>query len=195
MADFTISGIASGIDWNSMLDRIMEKAKKPAYVVLEKRDTLERKKGLFEEMKVAMQKLQSSLAPMKMDSTYKAKEVEIGRLDSNGSYKGVLTATVNADAEVNVHDLEVLQLARSQVQRSNSITGALSGVFTGPLYGLSSAGFWLSTGGRRLRVTAQATDTLASLAHKINHMLKTQETPVGVTASVVDDRLVLKSDR
>lgn len=194
MADMSISGIASGVDWDGMMAKILERAKKPAYVMLEKRDTLERKKSLFEEFRIALQKLNSTLSPLKLPSTYKAKGIEIERTDRSGSHKGVLTATVNADAAVNVYDLEVLKLAKSQVQRSNAFTGNLGGAFTGPLSGLSQSAFWVHIGGRKLRIEVNAADTLESLAKRINTALKTQRPPMGVTASVVDNKLILKSD-
>lgn len=196
MADMSVSGIASGINWDEMITKILNKAKKPALVMVEKRDTLSRKKEYFEEFKIALQKLNSALSPLKLPSTYKAKGIEIDRIDKSGSYKGVLTATVNADAEVNVHDLEVLKLAKSQVQRSNSFSGTLGagGVFSGPLNGLNQSAFWIGIGGRRLRIEVHSDDTLESLAKRINMTLKTQKPPFGVTASVVDKKLILKSD-
>ena len=102
MASMSISGVVSGMDWDSMIDEIITNAAKPAQVQVSKRQNLTNKKSLFEEMKVTMNSLQSSLTPLKLPSTYKAKQVDIERIDTNGSYKGVLTATVNADAEVNV---------------------------------------------------------------------------------------------
>ncbi len=194
MADMSVSGIASGINWDEMITKILNKAKKPALVMVEKRDTLSRKKEYFEEFKIALQKLNSALSPLKLPSTYKAKGIEIERIDKSGSYKGVLTATVNADAEVNVHDLEVLKLAKSQVQRSNAFSDKISGAFTGALSGASEAHFWISIGGRRLRIEVHSEDTLESLAKRINTTLKTQRPPFGVTASVVDKKLILKSD-
>ena len=195
MADMSISGIASGVDWDGMMAKILERSKKPAYVMLEKRDKLERKKSLFEEFRIALQKLNSSLSPLKRPSTYKAKEVKIERLDRSGSYKGVLTATVNADAAVNVHDLQVVKLAKSQVQRSNAFGGTLDGAFSsGPLNGQSQSAFWIAMGGKRLRIEVNSTDTLESVAKRINTTLKTQRPPLGMTASVVDNKLILKSD-
>lgn len=194
MADMSVSGIASGINWDEMIAKILDKAKKPALVMVEKRDKLTRKQEYFEEFQIALQKLNSALSPLKLPSTYKAKGLEIERIDKSGSYKGVLTATANADAEVNVHDLEVLKLAKSQVQRSNAFTDKLSGAFTGALSGASEAHFWIGIGGRRLRIEVRSDDTLESLAKRINTALKTQRPPFGVTASVVDNKLILKSD-
>ncbi|MDR1978072.1 MAG: flagellar filament capping protein FliD [Synergistaceae bacterium] len=191
MADMSITGIASGIDWDSMVTQMLENAKKPAYVILDKRDKLELKKTLWEELRVSMQALQSALSPLKLSSTFKAKQVEIERIDRNTSYKGVLTATVNADAAINVYDLEVLKLAQGQTSRSNNFS-ADQKLVTNDSY------FYVNAGGHKVRVDVSEDDTLQSLADKINTKFKTQVPPVAVTATVVPEgsnhRLVLKSD-
>jgi flagellar capping protein FliD len=179
----SITGIVSGIDWDSMVTQLIENAQKPALVQLEKRDKLELKKTLWEEIQVGLQALQSSLSSLKLASTFTAKEVEIERIDRNTSYKGVLTATVNADAEINVHDLEVVQLAAKQVTRSNMFTTAGTNGY-----------FYVSAGGQKVRIDVASTDTPESLAEKINTQLKTQDLPVAVTAAVVDSKLILSSD-
>lgn len=195
MASTTVSGVASGIDWEGIIKKMTEMASRPAQVQVNKRKNLSNKKTLFEEMKVAMQKMHSSISSLKLPSTYRAKEVKVERVDSNGSYKGVLTASVTSDAEVNVYSLEVRQLAKAQLQRSNSFSGSLSDAFTGPLQGLTSSRLWISSGGRKAQVDVLASDTLESLAKRINTTIKTMNPPMGVTASVVDGRLILKSDR
>ncbi len=196
MASTTVSGVASGIDWEGIIKKMTEMASRPAQVQVNKRKNLNNKKTLFEEMKVAMQKMHSSISSLKLPSTYRAKEVKVERVDSNGSYKGVLTASVTSDAEVNVYNLEVQQLARAQLQRSNSFSDSLSEVFKkGPLNGLTSTRLWISSGGRKAQVEVLASDTLDSLAKRINTTIKTMNPPMGVTASVVDGRLILKSDK
>ena len=189
----SISGVVSGIDWDSMIDSIIESASQPAMVQVNKRTNLTNKKSLLEEMKVSMQALQSSISPLKLPSTYKAKELEIERLDSNSSYKSVLTATVNADAEVNVYNLEVKQLATAQTLRSNQITGTFSAI-NSTMNSLSNGKIYINAGGQRVGVDVTSTDTLTSLKSKLNTAMKTQSTPMAVTASVVDNKLILKSD-
>lgn len=152
----SISGIVSGVDWDSMIDSIIEKSQKPALVKVNKRTNLVNKKSLFEEMKVSMQALQSSISPLKLPSTYKAKEVEIERTDSGGSYKSVLTATVNADAEVNVYDIKVEQLATAQTMRSNQLTGStLSGFSNMP----TTSTLYISNAGQRVGIEVNSKDT------------------------------------
>ncbi len=191
MASMSVSGVVSGMDWESMIDNILESAQKPAMVQVNKKTNLTNKKSLFEEMKVTMNSIQTSLSPLKLASTYKAKEIEIERIDTSGSYKGVLTATVNADAEVNVYDLKVNQLATAQANRSKQIT---SSTLKSTLGNIESSKMYINAGGQQIGIDVYNTDTLESLKSRINTTLKTLSTPLAVTASVVDNKLILKSD-
>lgn len=191
MASMSVSGVVSGMDWDSMIDEIITNAAKPAQVKVNRKTNLTNKKSLFEEMKVTMNSLQSSLSPLKLPSTYKAKEINIERIDTSGSYKGVLTATVNADAEVNVWDVKVNSLATAQTNRSKQIT---SSSLASTLNGLSSSTFYVNMGGQKVAIEVNATDTLQTLKSRINNTLKTLDNPLPVTASVVDNKLILKSD-
>ena len=191
MASMSVSGIVSGMDWEGMIDEIITNAAKPAQVKVNKKTNLTNKKSLFEEMKVTMNSLQSSLSPLKLPSTYKAKTIDIERIDKNTSYKGVLTATANADAEVNVWDLTVNQLATAQINRSKQINDSN---LTSTLNGVSGKTIYINAGGQKVGVEVKSSDTLESLKSRINTTLKTLESPIYVTASVVDNKLLLKSD-
>ena len=191
MATMSVSGVVSGMDWDSMIDEIITNAAKPAQVKVNKKTNLTNKKSLFEEMKVTMNSLQSSLSPLKLPSTYKAKTIDIERLDSTKSYKGVLTATVNADAEVNVWDVEVKQLASAQTNRSKQITASN---LNSTLSGVTGSTMYINAGGQKIGVEVKSSDTLESLKSRINTTLKTLDNPIHVTASVVDNKLILKSD-
>ncbi len=195
MASMSISGVVSGMDWESMIDEIITAAAKPAQVQVSKRTNLQNKKTLFEEMKVMVQSIQTSMTSLKLPSTYKAKAVDIERTDSSGSYKGVLTATVNADAEVNVHDIEVKQLATAQTNRSNQITASsIASTLSGGGITSSSSTMYITAGGQRIGVDVYSTDSLQSLKSRINNTVKTLASPLDITASVVDNRLVIRSD-
>ena len=192
MASMSVSGIVSGMDWESMIDEIITNAAKPAQPQVSKKTNLTNKKSLFEEMKVTMNSLQSSLSPLKLPSTYKAKEIEIERLDNAGySYKSVLTATVNADAEVNVWEVKVNQLATAQTNRSKQITDS---TLASTLSGVTGSTFYINAGGQKIGIEVKSDDTLQSLKSRINTTLKTLDNPIHVTASVVDNKLILKSD-
>lgn len=190
----SVSGVVSGMDWESMIDKIIEKAQAPAMVQVSKRTNLQNKKSLFEEMKVTMNSIQSSLTPLKLPSTYKAKELTIERTDnSNSSYKKVLTASVNADAEVNVYELSVTQIAKAQTNRSKQITDSTL-ASTLSTAGITNGKLYVNMGGRKIGIDVNSSDSLQTLKSRINNTLKTLEPPLGVTASIVDNRLIIQSD-
>lgn len=188
MAGMTVSGIVSGIDWEGMIAQVIENAQKPAQVQMNKRVNLANKKTLFEEMRELTQNMQSSLTSLRFSSTYRAKTVEMERIDSNGSAKGVLTAKVNADAVAGVYNVEVRQLAKAYTRRSDQITDPdLIGSYVGTTLSFTQ-------NGTKASVTVGPGETLASLATKINDTVKTLDAPLDFTASAVDGRLILKSD-
>lgn len=194
MSSMSISGVVSGMDWDSMIDEIITAAAKPAQVQVTKRTDLKNKKTLFEEMKVMVQSIQTSMTSLKLPSTYKAKDIDIERVDASGSYKKVLTATVNADAEVNVYDLLVKQIATAQTNRSNQINSSTLSSTLSSAGITSTSTMYITNGGQRVGVDVYTTDTLDSLKSRINNTIKSLDNPLGLTASVVDNRLVLKSD-
>ncbi|MBQ7593869.1 MAG: flagellar filament capping protein FliD [Synergistaceae bacterium] len=189
MASMSINGVVSGMDWESMIDEIITAAAKPAQVQVNKKTNLQNKKSLFEEMKVMMNSLQSSLTTLKLPSTYTAKEIEIENLDG-GSYKKILTATVNADAEVSVHDINVKQIATAQTVRSRQMTGSTISSYVGGKDKVMT----ITAGGQTIDVDVKASDSLQSLKSRINNVIKSLDNPMNLTASVVDNKLVLKSD-
>ena len=190
MATMTVSGVVSGMDWEGMIATMIEKAQKPAQVQMNKRVNLTNKKTLFEEMKELTQALQGSLTSLRLSSTYRAKEVEVERLDATGSAKSVLTAKVNADARAGVYNVDVKQLATAQTLRSNQFTDTLNALGNN----VGGSTLWINNAGQRVGVDVKASDTLSDLAARINNTIKTLNDPMNLTASVVDGRLIFKSD-
>ena len=70
MPSMSINGVVSGMDWESMIDEIITAAAKPAQVQVAKKTNLQNKKSLFEEMKVMVQSIQTSMTSLKLPSTY-----------------------------------------------------------------------------------------------------------------------------
>ncbi|MBQ6774487.1 MAG: flagellar filament capping protein FliD [Synergistaceae bacterium] len=191
MASMSINGVVSGMDWESMIDELITNAARPAQVQVNKKTDLTNKKSLFEEMKVMVNAISSSMSALKMPSTYKAKEIEIENIGSTGSYKSVLTATVNADAEVNVYDLVVNQIATAQTNRSNQIKDS---TLSNTLGSLTDNKIYISAAGQKVGIEVKADDTLHTLRSRINTTLKTLDTPLNITSYVTDNRLMIKSD-
>ena len=193
---FSIPGISSQIDWGSMVDKILENARKPQQQWVSQRDTLELKVGLFNEFSGSLKSLRSMVTPLKLESVFKAKAAEFTVI-SGINASSVVTATVDASASIARHEIEVLQKAVAETRFSSRITttmgeAGLSGTQT----------FSINVGGRRADIEVLATDTLHSIAQKINAAKDATINPatgnaygegLGVTATVLDNRLVLKS--
>ena len=194
MSNMFISGIASGIDWNSMMDQIMQNARRPALVQLQRRDTLELRKSLFEEFLVSLRAFQSTLAPLRLNSTFNAKSVIVDNLSGAGSHRSVANVSVNADAAVAAHDLIVHQIARAQMNRSVEIRNTVADAMTNALIPVENTHFYVRAAGQNVRIDVRPGDSLNDLANRINTQLQRNVPPLAISALVVDNRLVLRSD-
>jgi len=190
---FSMPGVLSGIDWGSMADKILENARKPAEQWEAQQDTLELKIGLFQEFSANLKSLRTAVSPLKLASTFNSKMAEFSVI-SGGDAAGIISATVNASAAISRHEIEVLQKATAEARFSKQITGNV---------GSSAAGtFSINVGGRSADIEVKETDTLTTIAQKINAATDATIDPatgqstgegLGVTASVIDNRLVIKS--
>lgn len=193
---FSIPGISSSIDWGAMADKLIENARKPQQVMIAKQDTLELKIGLFNEFSASMKSMRNTLGPLKLGSTFNAKAAEFTVL-SGVNAQSVIAAEVSADARVSRHEIEVVQKALAQSRFSSRIEKTVGEAgLAGPMT------FNINVGGRRAAIEVKTTDSLAVIAQKINDAKditidpstgQAYKTGLGVTASVVDNRLVIKS--
>ncbi len=86
----------------------------------------------------------------------------------------MVAATVSADAAVSRHEIEVLQKATAQSRFSAQIKTAMGEA------GLASAQkFYINVGGRRAEIEVKTTDTLITIAQKINDAKDMTLNPTG----------------
>lgn len=192
-ATFSMPGVASGIDWGTMADTILAKARKVEEPWTQEKDTLEIKIDLYTELTTLMKTMRTAIDPLRLESTFKAKAAEFAVL-SNGTSdsKGILTADVLSTASLASHEIQVTQKAVTQTSYSEQFTKAVG----------TSGSFDLLVGGRKGTISVTATDTIETIAQKINVAKDVTINPstgeaygdaLGVTASVFDNRLVIKS--
>ncbi len=193
---FSIPGISSQIDWGAMADKLMEKARKPQEQWVTQRDTLELKIGLFNEFSASLKSLRSAVTPLKLESVFKAKAAEFTVI-SGLNAPSVVTATVDAGASIARHEIEVIRKAAAETRFSNQITTTMGAA---GLDGTKT--FSINVGGRRADIQVLTTDSLHAIAQKINAAKDATINPatgqaygegIGVTATVIDNRLVLRS--
>lgn len=193
---FSIPGIASSIDWGAMADKLLENARKPQKAWIATRDTLELKIGLLNEFSGALKSTRSTLSPLKIESTFRAKLAEFSPL-SGGDAGGIVSAVVDPDAAISQHEIEVIQKALNEARFGAQIKTNMGDA------GLTADGtFSINVGGRRGVIEVKKTDSLSAIAQKINAAKDVTINPatgaawgegLGVTASVIDNRLVIKS--
>ncbi len=192
-ATFSMPGVASGIDWGTMADTVLAKARKVEEPWTEEKDTLEVKINLYTELTTLMKTMRTAIDPLRLESTFKAKAAEFAVLSSGTSdSKGILTADVLTTASLASHEIQITQKAVAQTSYSEQFTEAVA----------TSGSFDILVGGRKGTISVTATDTLETIAQKINALKDVTIDPstgeaygdsLGVTASVFDNRLVIKS--
>lgn len=197
---FSIPGISSQIDWGAMADKLLENARKPIEQWTAQQDTLELKIGLFNEFSASLKSLRTVVSPLKLESIFKAKAAEFSGL-SGVDASSVVTATVDASAAIARHEIQVTQKAVAETRFSKQITTTmgdadLGGALTFPMT------FQINVGGRRADIEVLKTDSLQTIADKINTAVDATIDPstgkaygegLGVTAAVIDNKLIIKS--
>jgi flagellar capping protein FliD len=176
-----------------MADTILKKARKVEEPWTKEKDTLEVKINLYTELTTLMKTMRTAIDPLRLESTFKAKTAEFAVLSSGTSdSKGILTADVLATASLASHEIKVVQKAVAQTCYSEQFSNAVG----------TSGSFSILVGGRKGTITVTAADTLETIAQKINAAKDVTIDPstgeaygnaLGVTASVFDNRLVIRS--
>lgn len=191
MAGMTnISGLASGIDWSSMITQIMTVEHRRVDLVTSRKTATEDKLSEWQSFSSKLMTLQSAATALKDPDAFK---VYVSSMTTNSStVKGsdLLFVTADTTASPGTFSLRVTNLAQAQKLSSNpftSATTALGSDYTGDIL----------INGRIVNVAAS--DTLADVAQRIN-TANTGADPSGVTASIVkyggnDYRLILTSDQ
>jgi flagellar capping protein FliD len=169
-----------------MVNEIVKKAQEQAQPIVDKRDKLELKANLYEELVTSFRALQSTLTLLKLPATYNARKTEVTRTDKTGVASAVLTATATTEAPRGIFDIKVLKRAKTQTTYGTDLSGAAVG---------KDSVFYINVGGKRGKIDVKATDTVTDVARKINAAKDIQNPLVSldVVASVENGALVIKS--
>lgn len=174
MAEINFSGLASGIDTESIISKLMLIERQPLV-------KLEQKSSWYSAKKTALQDINTKLLTF-----YNASRTLLSSLEDVWNQKKVsvtdtslLGVTATADAGAGTYEIEIIKLAKAQTiassQQSDSATALnFSGTFE--INGKS--------------VSVVSTDSLQSIRNKINNT-----SGISVTASIVDNVLRIKSSQ
>lgn len=182
---YSVSGLASGLDWRKMVDDLMKIEHRPVDLMQAQQDKLTAAKGVWSDIKTQLAALDLSLSNLSLDTAYN------GRIASSAN-ETVVTATASSGAAVGTYALTVGGLAQAHSVASDTkastyaVSAGAAGTFQ--IKVIDSTGATVSTS-----VTVAAGDSLTNVAQNIN------TAKAGVTASVITtstgfQRLVITRD-
>ncbi len=167
MSPITFGGLVSGLDTGSLIDRLVSLERSSANTLSTRQSDLNTQKSIVGSLSSAVSALGTAARGMDLDSEIRPRAATLS--DTNK-----LAVAVAANASVGVHDLRVQQLAAAEVRSSRLFDAAGAGA-------LASGGLDITVAGTTKSVNWDSTDSLDSVATKINGA------GAGVAASVLFD--------
>ncbi|HYG21645.1 MAG TPA: flagellar filament capping protein FliD [Verrucomicrobiae bacterium] len=165
--DLSLSGLASGFDWKSVVDQLVEVERAPSQRLLRDQNLLNQRNSAYTNVKSQLTALQSRIAALKNPSLFDSRAVKT-------SDASVASATVSTGAAQGSYIFKITQLATSSRKLgSGNVASPLSPDGDPASVTLSSAGFPVSiTAGtftvNGKQVSVATTDTLESVFTKIS---------------------------
>lgn len=164
-------GLVSGIDFNSIILRLLAVEQRPAQTLVNQRMTYESKKAAYESINRKLEALSTALEAINEIQDFNS-------LAATVSDSSVITASLSDDATEGMFDVTVLQLARADryasqgfVDEDLTAVAAASGTFS----------FKMGIDGETVSIDVDTSTTLADLRNAINTATD------DVTASIVND--------
>lgn len=163
----SFSGLASGLDTQAIIQALLAVEQRPLLQLEDRKDLIKQQKSLFGDIKTKLEELIEKAKDIRLSSQF----VDF---KANTDKEDYLTASAAPSAAAGSYEVEVTNLARSQV---NSSLGRADRDVA-----LNAAGtlFFDFAGGASENVSIDANDSLDSIASKIN------SADIGVRAQVVD---------
>ncbi len=174
------TGIGSGLDVSVIIDGLMKVEKLPLKDLTKAATTIQSTISAFGAVQSALATFRDAAASLALPSTFNA-------TNGTSSDPSSVTVTTTANAAPGNYAVEVLSLAASQSTVSPTYASSATPVGAGSLHfdlgswGGSPAVFNPKAGASGVDVAVSASDTLATVAAKVN------AAGAGVSASVVND--------
>jgi flagellar hook-associated protein 2 len=166
MSAITFSGLSSGLDTSSLISSLVAAERAPVTALTGRQSDLNAQKSIVGSLSSAVAALGTVMQGMNL-----ATELQPRTASASDSH---VTVAASAGAAATVHDVRVQQLARGQITPSRTFTSATAGV-------LGVGSVTITTGAASKQIDYSSTDSLASIASKIN------DAGVGASASVLFD--------
>lgn len=156
------SGLASGIDTESIITKLMQLEKIPVQRLQTRQAEVQFKKQVYAQLKSQVEAYRTALTTLNGTAAYNA-------IKADSSDKEVATVSATSGAPAGTFALEVSKLAAAHKVSSSAQTSSDAA--------LGQSGTFVLNG---KAITVEATDTLAGIASKVNNG------QTGVTASVIN---------
>lgn len=165
MADITFSGLASGMDTDSIVNQLMEIERLPIDRLEAKKESEKQKLDAFAQFDSIIDDLKDAVSSMTLTSQVMTSEV---KLSSEAAYTATSSSAQSGSYEISVAQLSQVQKNISEAWSSN--TDALLGTGT------------FTVNGSDISIT-ESNNSLSGLAAAINEISDT----TGVTATIIND--------
>jgi flagellar hook-associated protein 2 len=169
MASFSIGGIVSGLDTNSIIDSLVAAASTPKTVMAAKKAKVEKLQTAYEELSSRLTDMQTALEAIDTAEEFRS-------LSGTSTNEDVASVTVDGDGVVGTYNLTVTQLADSAMLVTNDLFADADTTNVG----LTGDSITVTYAGTATVITLASNQTLEELAATINEEVD------GVTAYVMN---------
>ncbi len=182
----SVSGLASGLDWRSIVEQIIQIDHRSIDVYQQQRDKYDAQLSEWKTIESKLQSLRDILSSLKLEKTYNLFKAELAS-SSSKSPEDILTVSTTTAAAKGTYNIRVLQKAQSLKIGSTT--------FSSRDTALNLSGEFLING---QAVEVSTTDTLEDIRDKINN-LNNGTDATNVTATILEKsstayQLILTSD-
>ena len=165
MADITFSGLATGMDTDSIVSQLMEIERLPIDRLEAQKESEKEKLEAYAQFKSIIDDLKEAAGSMTLTSQVMTSEV---KLSSEAAYSATSTSAISGSYDISVAQLSQVQKNISEGWSSNTEALLGTGTFT--------------VNGTNISIT-DSNNSLLGLAEAINEISDT----TGVTASIIND--------
>jgi len=184
MATLSVSGIASGLDTDSIIQALVDVRRAPITLLEEQKKELNSKLSAFQTFNTLLNSLETTVNSLNSINDFRAK-------DGSSSDESVVTVTSTGSAQTGSFNIVVNQIAKAETFVAEGVADKT----TTPIASASGLLSFTVGSGSPVEISVTASTTLEDLKNAIN------SANAGVTATIVDDgsgsnpyRLVLRSD-
>ncbi|MBW2107667.1 MAG: flagellar filament capping protein FliD [Deltaproteobacteria bacterium] len=189
MSTQLVAGLASGFDWRTMIDQLMEIEHKPVDLVEERKSDYESQLSEWQSFNTKLLALKTAAGALQDPEDFYVYTTSMTSSDADVDASDLLSVTTSTTASKGSYALKVNALATAEKLSSASFSSLSDAL------GASYAGDILING---TAISITATDGLDDVRDRINDANAGSD-PTGVTASIItygtnDYRLILTSD-